>query len=472
MDKRPVLIWFRRDLRLADHPALTAASASGRPVIPVFLCDETVETLGAAPKWRLGLGVAALAEALTLQGSRLILRRGRAQATLDALIAETGAGAVFWTRYYEPAHIARDRAIKAALTATGIEARSYPGALLAEPGQVVTGAGRPYAVFTPFWRALRARDVGQTLPTPAQLSPPPAWPLSETMADWGFDRAMGPGARVVRPHLQVGAAAAGARLAAFLGDRLARYAADRDTPAADAGSGLSENLAWGEISPRQVWCAAERVRDRLGAPVDKFLSELGWREFAWHLMFAHPAMATACWRPEWERFAWRPNNDDAEAWRRGMTGVPMVDAGLREMFVTGRMHNRVRMIAASYLTKHLLTDWRVGLGWFQECLIDWDPAANALGWQWVAGCGPDAAPFFRIFNPDLQAARHDPDGRYRARFLAEGPARPDTDALAFFNAAPKAWALSFDQPYPAPRIGTADGRHRALAALARLRTDP
>lgn len=471
MTSGPVLIWFRRDLRLADHPALSAAVASGRPVIPVFVLDETVEALGAAAKWRLGLGLAELAASLGRCGARLVLRRGAAAAVIDQLVAETGAQAVYWTRYYEPAHIARDTAIKMALRGRGIEAQSFAGALLAEPARLQSSAGRPYAVFIPFWRALRGRDMGMALPAPIQLRPVPHWPPSEALADWQMGRAMRQGAEVVRPHLRIGEVAAAERLAEFVDLRLARYGIERDFPAVEVCSGLSENLAWGEISPRQIWQVVEHYREVPGAEAgaEKFLSELGWREFAWHLMAAYPAMASACWRQDWESFPWQGDNVNAQAWRRGMTGEPLVDAGMREMFVTGRMHNRVRMVVASYLTKHLTTDWRIGLGWFQDCLVDWDPAANALGWQWVAGCGPDAAPYFRVFNPATQAGRFDPDGAYQRRFLAKGAPHPAPAASAYFDAAPKAWGLSAGQAYPARRVDLVEGRNAALAAFAMFR---
>lgn len=470
MSLSPILLWFRRDLRLDDHPALSEAAAAGRPVIPVFIHDETVEALGAAPKWRLGLGLEAFAAALEGAGARLILRRGRAADVIDALIRETGAGAVWWTRYYEPSHIARDRAIKADLGARGIEARSFPGALLFEPKDVMTGAGTPYSVFTPFWRAVRARDPGRALGAPARLAGPEKWPRSETLGDWTMGAGMRRGAAVVLPHLEVGEARALARLDRFFADAVGAYAEGRDFPTRAVTSGLSENLAWGEISPRRIWHRAvlesEAGRER-GA--EKFLSELGWREFAWHLMTHQPRLEEANWRAEWDGFPWRGDNEDAEAWRRAVTGEPFVDAGLREMYVTGRMHNRVRMVVASYLTKHLLTDWRVGLKWFADCLVDWDPAANALGWQWVAGSGPDAAPYFRVFNPQTQAEKFDQDGRYRRRFIAEGQRAPGRDALDWFEAIPVSWRQRPDQPYPGRRVELAAGRETALRAYEGFR---
>ncbi len=471
MDAAPVILWFRRDLRLEDHPALVAALATGRPVVPVFIHDETVETLGAAAKWRLGLGVVEFGKTLAALGARLVLRRGGALAVLRGLVVETGARAVYWTRYHEPAHIARDTEIKAVLRAEAIDARSFGGALLFEPHLVRTGAGTPYSVFTPFWKAIRGRDPGVPLAAPVRIPGPAVRPRSDRLAAWAMGRAMERGAGVVVQHVRVGEAAAMRRLTEFLQHRLPHYGPGRDFPAQDLTSGLSENLAWGEISARSVWHRTRGWAAGSGAETvaEKFLSELGWREFAWHLMADHPQMARMAWRQGWEAFPWRGNSDLAEAWRRGLTGEPFVDAAMRELYVTGRIHNRARMVAASYLTKHLLTDWRIGLAWFQDCLIDWDPAANALGWQWVAGSGPDAAPYFRVFNPATQAATFDPDGRYQRRFLGGGAGGLSPEAQGWYAAVPRRWNLDPDAAYPARRVGLAEGRALALQAYATFR---
>ncbi|MFO1141747.1 MAG: deoxyribodipyrimidine photo-lyase [Amaricoccus sp.] len=455
------LVWFRRDLRLGDHPAL-AAAADG-PVVPVFVLDPETEAMGAAARWRLGQGLAALAARLEAAGSQLLLRRGPAVEILPALAREAGARAVHWSRLYGPDTLPRDKAVKAALGAAGIEAVSHPGTLLHEPWEVATGAGQGFRVFAPFWNALRRLPVEAPLAAP-RLWAPGHWPASDRLADWGLDAGVARGAAALARYARVGEGAALDRLGAFLDGAVAKYAADRDRPDLSGTSRLSENLAWGEVSPRTVWQAAVRARQEGAAGAEAFLRELGWREFAWHLLWHHPQLATANWRPDWDAFPWRGDNPDADRWRRGMTGEPMVDAGMREMYVTGTMHNRVRMLTASYLTKHLMTDWRVGLAWFADCLIDWDPAANALNWQWVAGSGPDAAPYMRVFNPGLQAARFDPDGAYRRRFLAGFDGSRAPEALAFFDAAPRAWGLAPDDPAPEPVISHAEGRARALAA--------
>ncbi|WP_281277065.1 cryptochrome/photolyase family protein [Aliigemmobacter aestuarii] len=467
MTDAPLILWFRRDLRLADHPMLTAAVATGRSLIPVFILDPETEATGAAARWRLGLSVDDFAQRIAGLGSRLVLRRGPAGDVLDRLIAETGAAGVMWSRLYDPASRARDGAVKAALKARGLIAESHPGHVLFEPWTVETGQGGFYRVYTPFWKAVKDRAAGAALPPPAALRPPTAWPASDRLQDWHLGRDMHRGAAVVAQHQAVGEVAARARLDRFLAQSVGDYREARDFPAREATSRLSENLTYGEISPRLIWHAGMRAHHEGAAGAEHFLKELVWRDFAWHLMYHTPHIATANWREDWSRFPWRDDNPDAERWRRGMTGEPFVDAALREMYVTGTMHNRARMIVASYLTKHLLTHWKVGLDWFAQCLTDWDPASNAMGWQWVAGSGPDAAPYFRIFNPASQAEKFDPDGQYRRRYIAEMSRTPGPEALAYFDAVPISWGLDPAARYPRPVVDLAQGRARALAAYAR-----
>lgn len=471
MTDAALILWFRRDLRLSDHPMLAAALATGRPLIPVFILDPETEAMGAAARFRLGLALAQFAARLGAMGSRMTFRRGPALPVLEALLAETGAAGVMWTRSYEAPARDRDQAVKTALKARGLLAQSHPGALLFEPWEVETGQGGPYRVYSPFWKAVRGRPVPPALPAPDALTAPAVWPASERLADWHLDAAMRRGAAVVGAHQRVGEDRALARLEAFAAGPMAAYSAHRDVPGlAQATSGLSENLAWGEIGPRTIWHRGWRAMAEGNAGAETFLKELVWREFAWHLLYHYPTMDRANWKPDWDRFPWRADNPDAEVWRRGMTGEPFVDAAMREMYVTGRMHNRARMIVASYLTKHLLTDWRVGLDWFADCLTDWDPAANAMGWQWVAGSGPDAAPYFRIFNPAGQAEKFDPDQTYRRRWIAELTRNPGPEALSYFAAVPQSWRLDPARPYPMPLIDLAEGRARALAALQQGKT--
>jgi deoxyribodipyrimidine photo-lyase len=466
MTDAPLILWFRRDLRLDDHPMVTAAVAAGRPLIPLFILDPETDAIGAAPRWRLGLGVAEFARTLTAVGSRLILRRGPALAVLDDLVRETGAAGVMWSRLYEPAAKARDAQVKAALKARGLIADSHPGHLLFEPWTVETGQGGFYRVYTPFWRAVRGRDVPMPTAAPVAMRGPDVWPVSDTLEGWQLGAAMNRGAAIVLPHTCVGAAAAQTRLDDFLDGPVNAYVNARNLPAEAGTSGLSENLTYGEIGPRRIWHAGMRALHQGAAGAETFLKEVVWREFSYHLIHHTPHIASRNWKPEWDTFPWRGDNPDALRWKQGMTGEPFVDAAMRQMYVTGTMHNRARMIAASYLTKHLMTDWRVGADWFADCLIDWDPAANAMGWQWAAGSGPDAAPYFRIFNPATQAEKFDPKATYRRRFIAELAPRPGPDALAFFDAVPRRWALDPARSYPAPLIGLADGRDRALKAYS------
>jgi len=461
----PIIMWFRRDLRLSDHSALCAACAAGRPVIPLVIRDLSIDSLGAAPKWRWGLGVEHLARKLSDKGSRLIFRSGQAKDVLAALIEETGAGAVYWSRLYDPEAVARDRDIKSTLKGQGIEARSFGGHLMFEPWSVETGTGGFYKVYTPFWNSVKQRDVDVPLSAPGLIPAPAVWPQSETIGDWRLGSAMQRGADVVRPFVQLGEDAAQSRLGAFIAHRIAGYDQGRDLPAEDGTSNLSENLALGEISPHQCWHAGIRAREEGKPGAETFLKELVWREFAYHLMHHTPRILDRNWKEDWDAFAWNTEEtDQVRAWKQGRTGIRFVDAAMREMYVTGRMHNRGRMIVASYLTKHLMTHWRIGQAWFDNCLIDWDPASNAMGWQWSAGSGPDATPYFRVFNPVTQLDKFDRNRDYVTRWIAEGRMHPRKDALRYFDAIPQSWGLSPDDAYPDPVVAADEGRKRALGA--------
>jgi deoxyribodipyrimidine photo-lyase len=465
-DTSPVILWLRRDLRLTDHPALCAAIARGGPVLAVFIHDDAVASLGAAPKWRLGLGLGALDKALRDKGSRLILRRGPAIEVLRKLVAETGARAVYWSRLYDPQAQTRDAAVKEALKGDGIDARSFGGHLMFEPWTVATKTGGYYRVYTPMWNAVRAREVDAPMPAPSRIPAPAVWPASDALADWGMGDAMNRGAEVVRPYVRLGEGAAQDRLAEFIDRWVGVYDRTRDQPHVAGTSLLSENLALGEISPHQCWHAGQRAMAEGKAGAETFLKELVWREFAYHLMYHTPHLLSGNWKPDWDAFGWNEDEDHPHvvAWKQGRTGIRFVDAAMREMYVTGRMHNRGRMIVASYLTKHLMSHWKIGLRWFEDCLIDWDPASNAMGWQWAAGSGPDAAPYFRVFNPVTQLDKFDPKGEYVAQWIAEGRKTPSDSAQSYFSAIPRRWGLSAQDPYPAPVVTADEGRKAALAA--------
>ena len=398
----------------------------------------------------------------------MTFRSGNAAEVLRALCQETGASAVWWSRAYDPASVERDTAVKAALKADGIDAQSFQGHLMFEPWTVETGQGGFYRVYTPFWKAVRNRSVSAPRPAPKSLRAPDAQPASEDLQDWALEAPMRRGAGVVAPWLRLGEAAAQDRLDHFVDALIADYDSTRDLPWVDGTSGLSENLALGEISPAQCWHRAYAAFEAGTHGAETFLKELVWREFAYHLAWHTPRLLTGNWRPEWDAFPWNADADHphVQAWIKGRTGIPFVDAGLREMYVTGRMHNRARMIAASYLTKHLLSHWQIGLKWFEDCLIDWDPASNAMGWQWSAGSGPDATPYFRVFNPVTQLDKFDKNRRYVDRWLAEGRRNPSDTALSYFDAVPRSWGLSPTDPYPEPVVDAASGRARALEAYA------
>ncbi|CAN5861614.1 deoxyribodipyrimidine photo-lyase [soil metagenome] len=461
------IVWFRNDLRLADNPALIAGLGSGRPVVPVYVLDDQtqgVRPLGGASRWWLHHSLQALDAGLRGLGSRLILRRGPAEQAIAALASECDARAVYWNRLYDQGARDRDGRLKQALAGRGVAGESLKANLLFEPWEVKTLAGSPFKVFTPFWRACRGLMApGQPLAAPTHLPSPDSWPagdrldawkLRPTAPDWsgGLDAAWTPGE-------------AGARdcLSHFLDEARQDYRAARDMPAVEGTSRLSPHLAFGEISPRQIWRAA--TASGQPAAVEKFLAEVGWREFAYHLLFHFGDLSQRNFRAEFDAFPWADDGAAVEAWRRGRTGYPIVDAGMRQLWTTGWMHNRVRMIVASFLTKDLLADWRVGERWFWDTLVDADPANNATGWQWIAGSGADAQPYFRIFNPVLQGEKFDPGGAYIRRWVPELTALPD-------NAIHRPWTAAqkpSPQVYPEPIVDHAVARTRALEAFRSLK---
>lgn len=471
------IVWFRNDLRLADNPALTMAAAHNRPVIPLFILEEGVDDpwpiIGAA-RWRLHQSLAALAGDIAALGGRLILRRGRPAEILPALAAETGAHGVYWNRRYEPAAIARDAALKSALKAQGLSAETFNGALLFEPWEIKTGGGTPYKVFTPFWRACRtaATQPAEPLAAPARLPFPAVTVAGDQLDDWKLTPTAPDWAAEMRGAWDAGERAALARLTAFLDGPVDDYKAARDFPGTEGVSRLSPYLRFGEISPRQIWRAAlvkAAADPARAAGAEAFLREVGWREFSYHLLYHFPHIAEAPFNEKFAGFGWLEDAKGLEAWRRGLTGYPIVDAGMRQLWRTGWMHNRVRMIVASFLVKDLLVSWREGAAWFWDTLIDADLANNSASWQWVAGCGADAAPYFRIFNPITQGEKFDPQGRYVRRWVPELAALPDrvihqpwtASALVLREA-----GVTLGETYPLPIIDHGAARDRALAALA------
>ena len=423
----PSLVWFRDDLRLADNPALRAAIDRGEPVIALHVLDEEsagVRPLGGAARWWLHHSLASLDERLRERGGALILRRGAAGRIVRELAAEVEAGAVFWNRRYGGAEREIDSSLKTTLRADGLEVTSFAASLLHEPWTVTTGSGTHYSVYTPFWRACLALPAPRApLPEPRSIPGSGDAPASDRLDDWSLLPSRPDWAGGLRETWEPGEPAARRRLRHFLDHDLRDYDRARDEPAAGATSLLSPHLRWGEISPYTVWHEAVGV-DGAGG----FLSELGWREFAWHTLYHSPDLATENLRPEFDAFPWPPlDPTHLDAWQHGETGVPLVDAGMRELWHTGYMHNRVRMVVASFLVKNLLIDWRLGEEWFWDTLVDADEANNPFNWQWVAGSGADAAPYFRVFNPELQAKKFDPQNLYISRWAADAPAEPIVD---------------------------------------------
>jgi len=470
MPSAPVLLWFRQDLRLADHAALNAALATGRPVLAAYVLDTESAgrwAPGGASRWWLHHSLAALRRGLEAASAPLVLRRGESVAALCALAGESGAAEVYCGAALEPWARAVEERAHAALAARGVGLRRFRTATLFDPTAIRTRSGGAYGVYTPFARACFAAP-----PPPApgrkprRIPAPENVPRGEQLETWGLLPVAPDWAGGLREAWQPGEAGAHAALARFLDDAVGQYHQQRDLPARAATSRLSPHLHFGEISAATVWHAALAAGD--GAGVRTFLQELLWREFSAHLLWHHPTLPEAPLRAGFAAMAWRDAPVEAGAWRRGRTGVPIVDAGMRQLWRTGWMHNRVRMIAASFLVKHLLIDWRVGQDWFWDTLVDADLASNAASWQWVAGSGADAAPFFRVFNPVLQGRKFDPDGAYVRRFVPELARLPAEHVHAPWEAPEavlSAAGLTLGRDYPRPIVDLAAGRARALAAL-------
>jgi deoxyribodipyrimidine photo-lyase len=466
----PVIVWFRDDLRIADHPALAAAARAGAPLLCVYVLDEEgTRPLGGAARWWLAGSLRALDHELQKNGNCLVLRRGAATRIVPALAAEIGTRAVHWNRRYDAQGTAADDGVAAALKKNGVAVETHHASLLVEP------TDKPPKVFTPFWRRLCAGEPPrQPLPPPARLAAAPKV-TSEQLDDWQLEPTTPDWAGGLRATWTPGEAGARARLDEFLGQHIAGYTSRRDRPDDETTSRLSPHLRFGEISPFQVWHAAQFAANedtRVRRDIDKFLSELGWREFSYQLLHGFPALASRNLQDRFDAFPWVSNASALRAWQRGLTGYPIVDAGMRQLWQTGWMHNRVRMVVASFLVKHLLINWTEGERWFWDTLVDADPANNPASWQWVAGCGADAAPYFRIFNPVLQGQKFDPDGRYVREFVPELARLPDAVVHQPWTAPPlmlREAGVTLGETYPEPLIEHAQARQRALAAFERLK---
>ncbi|HTY88095.1 MAG TPA: deoxyribodipyrimidine photo-lyase [Candidatus Acidoferrum sp.] len=478
---KPALLWLRLDFRLADNPALQTAIKRGGAVVPVFIWSPDEEgdwPPGAASRWWLHQSLAALDASLRQLGSRLVIRYGPTLATLRALVKETGAQAVFWNRRSEPAVMARDGKVQEALSADGLAVQTYNAALLHEPEMIQNQSGRPFQVFTPFWRhCLNQAEPTAPLPAPKHLRAPSKWPKSLALAELELEPKIS-WAGGLQAAWQPGEAGAAENLRRFFREAFDNYPVQRNRPDVMGTSRLSPHLHFGEISPRQIWDGARRLAARRGWPAaewrnSQFLAEIGWREFAHHLLFHFPHTPVEPLRPAFKKFPWRGHAAWLEAWQEGRTGYPIVDAGMRELWRTGWMHNRVRMIVASFLVKDLLVSWPEGARWFWDTLVDADLASNTLGWQWTAGCGADAAPYFRIFNPTSQGGKFDPHGDYVRRWCPELAKLPDTWIHRPAEAPPAVLAaagVELGRDYPRPIVNHAVARTAALAAFERIRS--
>ncbi len=479
----PAIVWFRQDLRLRDNPALKAAAERGGPIIPVYILDDLGDgrwAMGGASRWWLHHSLASLGESLRERGSRLVVARGDSLKELVRLVAATGSGAVYWNRRYEPAVIARDKGIKAELTRSGVDARSFNGSLLFEPHTIANKQGGPFQVFTPFWRHCLEQPVAVPLVLKSDTfgRSLDSWPDSIPLPELGLLPSVRWDAGIAGTW-EPGEAGAARRLKHFVSTSLEPYDEQRNRPDLDGTSMLSPFLHFGELSPRQAWAAVNSLSTESGvfppsAGAEVFLREIGWREFAHHLLFHFPTTPESPLRPDFRRFAWAkdPGGLMLKAWTKGKTGYPIVDAGMRQLWTTGWMHNRVRMIVASFLVKHLRIAWPEGAGWFWNTLVDADLASNTLGWQWSAGCGADAAPYFRIFAPVTQGLKFDPDGHYVRRWVPELGGLSPKHIHAPWEAPSEVLAgagVRLGETYPKPIVDHAAARAAALGAFKALR---
>ena len=463
------LAWLRNDLRLTDNPALAAAAKGGGETIALYIHEEIdgVRPPGGAARWWLHQSLLALEADLATHGIALVVESGNPEDILGRLVRERNVSAVFWNRRYAPGERAVDSAIKAKLRGDGITVESFAAHLLIEPWEITTGAGKPYSVFTPFWKSLKQAPIAQPLPAPAKGKRRDSQSVDGHYLEPHW-------AGKLAAHWQIGEAAAQQRLCDFLDEQVTHYAEERDFPAKAVTSRLSPHLRFGEISPRQIWHAASAAAEahpKMAGAIDKFLSELAWRDFSYHQLYHRDDIAREPMQEKYRGLDWRDAPKDLRAWQKGLTGLPMIDAGMRELWETGSMHNRVRMLVASLLSKNLLIDWRLGEQWFWDCLVDADMASNPASWQWVAGSGLDAAPYFRIFNPVTQGKRFDEDGAYVRRWVPELAKLDDAHIHSPWEApkeALEAAGVVLGKTYPRPIVDLKTSRERALAAAAAL----
>jgi deoxyribodipyrimidine photo-lyase len=471
-----VILWFRQDLRLNDLPALQAASRDGQQVLPIYILDEDAPgewSMGGASRWWLHHSLTALGADIRSLGGKLIFRRGNALSILREVCEANNAQTVYCSRRYEPWASQEEETLHGALGSDGIKFKRFPGSLLNEPGSVLTQGGGPFKVFTPFWRA--CRRVESAPPVAKSQSSWSDYAQSDALSQWQLLPENPDWAGSWLDHWTPGESGAQERLHAFLDDAVSRYADERDLPAVDATSRMSAHLHHGEISPRQIWAMCEQKKLELphsDTAVNKFQAEIGWREFSYHLLHFFPEIPDSPFKKNFRGFPWQADDKRLGAWQQGQTGYPIVDAGMRELWATGIMHNRVRMVVASFLCKHLLQHWRHGEDWFWDTLVDADLASNGCSWQWVAGSGADAAPYFRIFNPVTQGEKFDKQGMYVRRWVPEIAGLPNKYLHKPWEAPDGVLdeaGITLGEDYPQPIVDHREARQAALDAYEQIR---
>ena len=470
----PVIMWFRQDLRLSDNPALHHAVQSGQPIICLYVFEDGANgtrKLGAAQKWWLNQSLQKLTQDLEKIQATLVLRKGSAADIIDKLVEETGANAIYWNRRYGEAEQAVDTKIKAGFNSSGLAAKSFNGLLLHEPATTRTKSDKPYRVYTPFWKNFVAQgSVRALFPVPTEIKSFGKPLSSDDLSDWNLHPSNPDWSKDMASQWTPGEAGAQEALRQYAEQNLTAYATARDFPGIDRTSRLSPHLRFGEISPHMCWHACYSGRYQAGDTAREiWAKELVWREFAYHLFHHWPDLASVNFNRKFDSFPWKHDEVALKAWQRGQTGYPIVDAGMRQLWQTGWMHNRVRMIVGSFLVKHLLIDWRYGEQWFWDTLLDGDPASNPAQWQWVAGSGADASPYFRVFNPILQSQKFDPDGTYIRKYVPELAKLSNGIIHTPWEASPlilRSANVELGNNYPKPIIDHKAGRERALKALA------
>lgn len=458
------IVWFRQDLRCHDNPALYAACNNHRALIPLYILEEPSESIGGSQGWWLHHSLSSMQKELKIHGLELCLKKGNALLILKKLIEHHAITEVYWNRCYEPEHIARDTHIKNELTTLGIKVNSFNGRLLNEPWTIKNKNNEYFKVFTPFWKqCLKQIEIPNTLVIHDWPDSPDI--TSDNISNWNLLPKKPDWAKEFHDFWEPGEVGALKKLELFIQHHLQNYKKYRDEPSKIGTSRLSPHLHFGEISPWQVWRAIEQVQFQQNfdpGSVERFQAELGWREFSYYLLYHVPSLPHENFRREFDAFLWQNDNEQLKLWQKGLTGYPIVDAGMRELWRTGYMHNRVRMIVASFLVKDLLIDWREGAKWFWYTLLDADLASNSASWQWVAGTGADSAPYFRIFNPILQGEKFDPQGKYVKTWVPELAQVPNQWVHKPWEAPKNELLITLGKDYPFPLVDHNLARKRAL----------